>query len=131
MKTLRSLFTAAIVLTCLHGPAFAQAAAEETRLVSVPTGEDPDKVSTIEQLFDDMKKSFRADRAKGLHIRYQFHFKAPQAGDRWIIVKDDSFTMGKGIIEHPDVTFSCSGADWLELSNGTLGGFHAFITGRL
>lgn len=92
---------------------------------------DEDKVTSIEQLFEDMKKSFRPDRAKGVFIRYQFRFKEPQASDRWIIVKDGTFTMGKGIVEHPDVTFSCSGADWLELSNGTLGGFRAYLTGRL
>jgi putative sterol carrier protein len=39
--------------------------------------------------------------------------------------------MGKGTIQHPDVTFSCTGADWVRLSIGSLGGLQAVFTGRL
>jgi len=131
MKMLRLLLAAALAIACLRNQAMASAPEPVVQLAAASAGEDTDKVTTIEQLFEDMKKSFRSDRAKGLHIRYQFHFKAPQAGDRWIIIKDGSYTMGKGVIDHADVSFSCTGTDWLELSNGTLGGFHAYITGRL
>jgi hypothetical protein len=31
--------------------------------------------------------------------------------------------MGKRTIDRPDVTFACTGADWIQLSNGALGGF--------
>jgi putative sterol carrier protein len=96
-----------------------------------PVAEEEAKDTTPEQVFDGMRKSFRADKAKGAHIRYQFHFKAPQAGDWWIIVNDGAFTMGKGSIERPDVTMSCTGSDRVELSNGTLGGIRAYLTGRL
>jgi putative sterol carrier protein len=96
-----------------------------------PVAEEDAKDTSPDQVFDGMRKAFRADKAKGLHIRYQFHFKAPQAGDWWIIVNDGTFTMGKGSIEHPDVTMSCTGSDWVELSNGTLGGIRAYLTGRL
>ena len=78
-----------------------------------------------------MRKAFRSDKAKGAHIRYQFRLHAPQATEWWIVVNDGAFTMGKGVVEHPDVTFSCSGNDWVELSNGTLGGIRAYLTGRL
>jgi putative sterol carrier protein len=86
---------------------------------------------TPDQVFEGMRKSFQPEKAKGVHIRYQFRFKAPQAGDWWIIVNDGAFTMGKGAIERADVTFACTGSDWVELSNGTLGGIRAYLTGRL
>lgn len=84
-----------------------------------------------DQVFERMRKAFRPDKAKGAHVRYQFHLRAPQAADWWILVNDGAFTMGKGVVEHPDVTFSCTGNDWVELSNGTLGGIRAYLTGRL
>jgi putative sterol carrier protein len=96
-----------------------------------PATETASQDRSPDQVFEGMRKSFRADKARGTHVRYQFHFKAPQAGDWWIIVNDGTFTMGKGTVEPVDVTISCTGNDWVELSNGTLGGLRAFLTGRL
>ncbi len=91
---------------------------------------EPDPTSP-QEVFDQMRESFRPDRARGEHLRYQFDFGDPQAGKWWIVISDGSYTMGKGVIANPDVTFYSTGADWVRLSNGTLGGFRAFITGRL
>ncbi len=84
-----------------------------------------------EQVFEQMQHSFRSDRARSQHLRYQFNFNDPQGGKWWIVINDGAYTMGKGTIPRPDVTFSCTGADWVRLSNGTLGGFQAFFSGRL
>jgi len=78
-----------------------------------------------------MQHSFRSDRARGQHLRYQFNFSDPQGGKWWIEIKDGVYTLGKGTIQWPDVTFTCTGADWVRLSVGTLGGFQAVFTGRL
>ena len=84
-----------------------------------------------DDVFAQMKHSFRADRARGQHLRYQFNFREPQAGKWWVEINDGACTMGKVSIQHPDVTLACTGTDWVRLSNGTLNGFQAFITGRL
>jgi putative sterol carrier protein len=98
-------------------------------VANTPTGAD--NVNTTDEVFAEMRKSFRADKARGVHLRYQFRFAEPQAGNWWIVVADGAFTMGKGEIAKADVTFSSSGADWVKLSNGTLSGFRAYLTGRL
>ena len=97
-----------------------------------PAGTDyePDPTSP-DEVFAQMRHSFRADRARGQHLRFQFNFGDPQGGKWWIQIDDGACTMGKGSIQRPDVTFACTGADWVRLSNGTLSGFQAFITGRL
>jgi putative sterol carrier protein len=97
-----------------------------------PTGTnyEPDAVSP-EEVFTQMGHSFRTDRARGQHLKFQFNFGEPQGGKWWIEVNDGAYTMGKGSVTRPDVTFACTGADWVRLSNGTLSGFKAFITGRL
>jgi len=87
--------------------------------------------STPQQVFDGMRKSFRADKAKGVHARYQWQLSGPNGGEWWIDVNDGTFKMDRGKIDNPNVTFVTSDKNWVALSNGTLGGKWAFFTGRL
>ena len=78
-----------------------------------------------------MRKNFNADKAKGIHVSYQFKFSGPTGGAWWIVVSDGTFRMGNGTIAKPDVIYESSDKDWVALSDGTLSGTRAFITGRL
>lgn len=95
---------------------------------SAPVEPDP---TSPDEVFAQMRHSFRADRARAQHLRFQFNFGDPQGGKWWIEINDGACTMGKGTITRPDATFFCSGADWVRLSAGTLNGFQAVLTGRL
>jgi putative sterol carrier protein len=86
---------------------------------------------TPQHVFDGMRQSFRADKAKAVHARYQWHLSGPQGGEWWIEVHDGTFKMDKGTIDNPNVTFVASDKTWVALSNGTLGGTWAYLTGRL
>ena len=46
-------------------------------------------------------------------------------------MSDGTFKMGRGRIDNPNVTFRLSDKDWVALSNGTLPGYWAYMTGRL
>jgi len=87
--------------------------------------------STPQQVFDGMRQSFQAQKAKGVHARYQWELSGPNGGQWWIDVNDGNYKMGKGKIDNPSVTFVTSDKDWVALSNGTLGGKWAYFTGRL
>jgi len=87
--------------------------------------------STPQQVFDGMRQSFQAQKAKGVHARYQWELSGPNGGKWWIDVNDGTYKMGKGKIDNPSVTFVTSDKDWVALSNGTLGGKWAYFTGRL
>jgi putative sterol carrier protein len=87
--------------------------------------------STPQEVFDGMGQSFQAEKAKGVHARYQWELSGPNGGEWWIDVNDGTFKMGKGKIDNPSVTFVASDKNWVALSNGTLGGKWAFFTGRL
>jgi putative sterol carrier protein len=87
--------------------------------------------STPQEVFDGMRQSFQAGKAKGVHARYQWELSGPNGGEWWIDVNDGTFKMGKGKIDNPSVTFVASDKNWVALSNGTLGGKWAFFTGRL
>src|SRR5437588_12849307 len=87
--------------------------------------------STPQQVFDGMRQSFQAEKAKGVHARYQWELSGPNGGEWWIDVNDGTFKMGKGKIDNPSVTFITSDNDWVAMSNGTLKGTWACLTGRL
>ena len=87
--------------------------------------------STPQQVFDGMRQSFQANKAKGVHARYQWELTGPNGGQWWIDVNDGTYKMGKGKIDNPSVTFITSDADWVAMSNGKLKGTWAFMTGRL
>jgi putative sterol carrier protein len=84
-----------------------------------------------QQVFDGMHRSFAANRAHGVHARYQFDLSGPNGGLWWIEVNDGKCKMGRGRIQNPGVTFIASDRDWVALSNGNLSGVWAFMTGRL
>ncbi len=87
--------------------------------------------STPQQVFDSMRGSFRPAKAKGVHARYQWDLSGPNGGQWWIDVNDGAYKMGKGKIDHPNVTFVAKDKDWVAVSNGQLGGTWAYLTGRL
>jgi putative sterol carrier protein len=87
--------------------------------------------STPQQVFDGMRQNFQANKAKGVHARYQWELSGPNGGEWWIDVNDGTYKMGKGKIDNPSVTFITSDADWVAMSSGKLKGTWAFMTGRL
>jgi putative sterol carrier protein len=87
--------------------------------------------TTPQQVFDSMKESFHADKAKGVRAKYQWNLSGPNGGDWWIEVNDGTYKMGRGKIDSPTVTFITSDNDWVAMSNGKLKGTWAYMTGRL
>jgi putative sterol carrier protein len=96
---------------------------------AVASDETPNK--TPADVFDGMRKSFRSDKAQGVHARYQWNISGPDGGGWWIVVTDGKCEMGKGKIGNADVTFEVSDQDWVAISNGKLGGTWAYVSGRL
>ena len=87
--------------------------------------------STPQQVFDSMRDSFQANKARGVHARYQWHLSGPNGGQWWIEVNNGTYKMGKGQIDHPNVTFIASDKDWVAICNDQLSGTWAYLTGRL
>jgi putative sterol carrier protein len=96
---------------------------------SASAGEHMD--STPQKVFDSMCGSFQANKAKGVHARYQWDLSGPQGGQWWIDVDDGKYKMGKGKIDNPNVTFVAKDKDWVAVSNHQMGGIWAYLTGRL
>jgi len=87
--------------------------------------------NTPQDVFDGMRQSFKPDKAKGVHARYQWLLSGPDGGEWWIEVNDGNYKMGRGKIPNPNVTFVASDKTWVALSNDTMSGTWATISGRL
>ena len=97
--------------------------------VAAPGQEGDNRVP--QDVFNGMRESFRANQARGVHLRYQWDLSGPNGGQWWIEVNNGRCKMGRGRISNPDVTFIASDKTWVDISNGKLKGSWAFITGRL
>lgn len=116
MKTHRAWFGLTIVMTLAMFGSSALRAEEN---------------STPQQVFDGMSQGFQADKAKGVHAKYQWELSGPNGGEWWIEVNNATFKIGRGKIDNPSVTFITSDNDWVAMSNGKLKGTWAFMIGRL
>src|SRR5918996_6500781 len=112
-----SLLSATIVTAACIGAASAVA-------------EEPSS-TTPQGVFDAMRGSFQPAKAKGVHARYQWDLSGPNGGQWWIEVNDGTYKMGKGQIDHPNVTFRASDKDWVAICHDQLSGTWAYLTGRL
>ena len=86
---------------------------------------------TPQDVFDGMRQSFQAQKAKGVHLKYQWQLSGPNGGEWWIEVNDGTYKMGKGKIPDPNVTFIAKDKDWVAICHDQLSGTWAYLTGRL
>lgn len=84
-----------------------------------------------QDVFDGMHESFRPEKARGVHAKYQWDLSGPNGGHWWIEVNDGKSRIGRGKIDKPDVIFVASDRTWVAVSDGKLSGTWAAITGRL
>ena len=52
--------------------------------------------ATPQDVFDGMRRSFQADKAKGVHLKFQWQLSGLNGGGWWIEVNDGKFEMGRG-----------------------------------
>src|SRR2546423_13039746 len=52
--------------------------------------------STPQQVFDGMKQSFKPDKAKGVHAKYQWNLSGPNGGEWWIEAYPSQVYFGVG-----------------------------------
>src|SRR3954465_12146254 len=100
-----------------------------SRIVCAKSNE-PDNI-VPQNVFDGMRESFRADKAAGIHLKYQWELSGPDGGDWFAEVDDGKCKIDKGRVEKPDVTIVSSDKDWVAISNSKLSGWWAYISGRL
>ncbi len=89
-----------------------------------PVKSDPE-VTQI--LFDGLVRQIDASVAPGTTIQWDFRDAEP-----WHVRIDRASAQAEpGRVEHPDLTFHCRFADWLDLTSGRTEPWRATLTGRI
>jgi len=86
---------------------------------------------TVKEMFARMDKGFRAEKAAGIEVVFQYKMTGPQGGLWHIIVKDGKAQINEGEHAKPDCTLLMSDVDFVDIGLGKLNAMTAFTTGRL
>ncbi|MCX5861138.1 MAG: SCP2 sterol-binding domain-containing protein [Desulfomonile sp.] len=89
------------------------------------------ELSTVSEVFENMPTVFNVAAASGLDAVFQFSISGDEAGDYYVVIKDNACKVEKGVHDSPSVSLSLTGQDWLAICNGKLDGMTAFMSGKL
>jgi putative sterol carrier protein len=85
----------------------------------------------VKGIFARMPGAFRADKAAGVNVLFQFAISGPGGGDWNVAIKDGTCTIAEGKAEKPTTTIKMADADFLALIAGKLDGMQAYSSGKL
>lgn len=86
---------------------------------------------TVKEIIDSMPSHFNPDAAAGLDAVFQFEISGDQAGQYYVVVKDQKCQIVEGSHGSPNVTFSIASNDFVDMMTGKISGQAAFFSGKL
>jgi 3-hydroxy-3-methylglutaryl CoA synthase/NAD(P)-dependent dehydrogenase (short-subunit alcohol dehydrogenase family) len=86
---------------------------------------------SVQDIFDKMAGSFKADAAAGADVIFQFNISGEGGGDWYCVIKDATCTIEAGIHEKPGCTIKMTAEDFLAMMGGKLPAMQAFTSGKL
>jgi putative sterol carrier protein len=87
--------------------------------------------SNTREIFEMMPQGFRADKAQGADLVFQFHITDANDADWHVIVKNGSCEVHEGTFETPKVALTMNEENWLAMANGNLSATTAFMSGKI
>ena len=87
--------------------------------------------NTVQEVFDSMPAAFRADKAQGLDLVFQFHITGDEAGDWVVKVNDGACVVEPGTAQEHTASLTMKDKNWLKLVQGKLNPAMALMTGKL
>jgi len=86
---------------------------------------------TTADVFAAMKAAFKAEKAAGVDLVFQYKISGPDGGQWHVIVKDGACEYHEGLHEAPTCTLLAAAGDFLDISFGKLDAMVAFAAGKL
>ena len=78
-----------------------------------------------------MPQAFRADKAAGVNVVFQYTISGEGGGDWFAEIKDGACKVETGKHGSPTCTLAIAAADFLDLMNGKLPAMQAYTSGKL
>jgi len=86
---------------------------------------------SVTGIFENMRKTFKADAAAGVDVVFQFNISGADGGDWHCVIKDNTCTIESGVHAKPACTLKMAAADFLAMMEGTLTAMQAYTSGKL
>ena len=86
---------------------------------------------TIESLLAMLPGAYTAAKIQGVNTTVQMNITGTEAGNWYVVTKDNQLTVKKGILPNPEITVSADSADILAMAEGKLDPMKAFMLGKL
>ncbi len=90
----------------------------------------PAAAVSCHELLKMMPLGFRSEAAPGLNAVYQFEISGAETFNAYLVIADNRCTFHEGSHEKPDVLIKAPAEVWLAVSQGTLDGQKAFLSGK-
>ena len=91
----------------------------------------PASEATVQSVFARMPQAFRAEKAAGVELVFQFRISGEGGGEWSAAIKESACTVTPGLHEKPTTTIKMSAEDFLNLMSGKLPAMQAYTTGKL
>ncbi|MEA4906602.1 MAG: SCP2 sterol-binding domain-containing protein [Chloroflexi bacterium] len=85
----------------------------------------------IEDLIKLLPQTFVPERAAGVDADIQLHVSGENGGDWFVAIHQQTIKVEPGTTPNPQLTFSASAQDILDVFSGKLDATRAFMSGRL
>jgi multimeric flavodoxin WrbA/putative sterol carrier protein len=90
----------------------------------------PAAAVSCHELLKMMPLGFRSEAAQGLNAVYQFEISEAETFNAYLSIANNRCTFHEGSHEKPDVLIKAPAEVWLAVSQGTLDGQKAFLSGK-
>jgi 3-hydroxy-3-methylglutaryl CoA synthase/NAD(P)-dependent dehydrogenase (short-subunit alcohol dehydrogenase family)/putative sterol carrier protein len=86
---------------------------------------------TVKAIFEGLPKAFRAEKASGVDVVFQFVIAGPSGGSWFVTIKDAVCKVEEGTHKTPNTTIKMKDEDFVRLIKGELNAMAAFTGGKL
>jgi NAD(P)-dependent dehydrogenase (short-subunit alcohol dehydrogenase family)/acyl dehydratase/putative sterol carrier protein len=88
-------------------------------------------IASVKAVFEKMPSAFRADKAAGVSVVFQYTISGTDGGEWFAEIKEGACRVEAGKHATPTCTLAIASADFLDLMNGKLPAMQAYTSGKL
>jgi putative sterol carrier protein len=89
------------------------------------------RVSSIQEVFDNLGGGFQPNKAEGVNAVFQFDLTGDNGGKYWVKVANKRMEAQMGEHESPTMVLTASANDYMAMVNGELAPMTAFMQGKV
>jgi putative sterol carrier protein len=89
------------------------------------------KVTSVQEIFENLDEGFQSDKAEGVNAIFQFDLTGDNGGKYWVKVQNKKAEVHEGEHASPTMVLTAVATDYVAMINGELPPMTAFMQGRI